>query len=178
MWAKNKQSGFTIVELLIVIVVIGILAAITVVAYANVRDRAQASAVANGLNKIEKAFRLKLVDDGVQSWWLDNSSQLAGISNASIQQIIDGSNMKDYIQQTPVVNGMPSIAWNYDYDGDTYNGCSVTSTGGVNIYIQNFSNSNVAQLVDEEIDDGNINCGSVTFSGTSFRYNMSRTSAL
>lgn len=36
----NKRSGFTIVELLIVIVVIGILAAITIVAYNNVQQRA------------------------------------------------------------------------------------------------------------------------------------------
>lgn len=39
---KNKQnSGFTIVELLIVIVVIGILAAITIVAYNGVQQRAR-----------------------------------------------------------------------------------------------------------------------------------------
>lgn len=47
MWAKNKNSGFTIVELLIVIVVIGILAAITIVAYNGVQTRAKASAVQN-----------------------------------------------------------------------------------------------------------------------------------
>jgi general secretion pathway protein G len=41
MWAKNKQTGFTIVELLIVIVVIGILAAITIVAYNGIQNRAR-----------------------------------------------------------------------------------------------------------------------------------------
>jgi general secretion pathway protein G len=45
MWAKNKQHGFTIVELLIVIVVIGILAAITIVAYNGVQNRARDTAV-------------------------------------------------------------------------------------------------------------------------------------
>lgn len=42
MWAKQKrQTGFTIVELLIVIVVIGILAALTVVAFNGVQERAR-----------------------------------------------------------------------------------------------------------------------------------------
>jgi prepilin-type N-terminal cleavage/methylation domain-containing protein len=42
-WAQ-KQKGFTIVELLIVIVVIAILAAITIVAYNGIQDRAKTSA--------------------------------------------------------------------------------------------------------------------------------------
>jgi prepilin-type N-terminal cleavage/methylation domain-containing protein len=41
---KNRQSGFTIVELLVVIVVIGILASITIVAYNGVTNRANQSA--------------------------------------------------------------------------------------------------------------------------------------
>jgi prepilin-type N-terminal cleavage/methylation domain-containing protein len=41
---RQKQRGFTIVELLIVIVVIGILAAITIVAYNGVQSRAHAAA--------------------------------------------------------------------------------------------------------------------------------------
>lgn len=41
--ARFEQKGFTLAELLIVIVVIGILAAITLVAYNGVQDRAKAS---------------------------------------------------------------------------------------------------------------------------------------
>lgn len=52
----KKQTGFTIVELLIVIVVIGILAAITVVAFNGIQQRALNTRVTNGLNDYRKAL--------------------------------------------------------------------------------------------------------------------------
>jgi prepilin-type N-terminal cleavage/methylation domain-containing protein len=51
---NKKNDGFTIVELLIVIVVIGILAAITIVAYNGVQKRANASAAQAAQNTLQK----------------------------------------------------------------------------------------------------------------------------
>ena len=60
-----KQKGFTIVELLIVIVVIGLLAAITMVAYGNIQGRASISKVQNDLRSIQKLLEMYKTDNGV-----------------------------------------------------------------------------------------------------------------
>lgn len=62
-WAQ-KQKGFTIVELLIVIVVIAILAAITIVAYTGISERARFSAMRSDLAAINKAIQLYYADNG------------------------------------------------------------------------------------------------------------------
>lgn len=54
----EKQSGFTIVELLIVIVVIGILAAITIVAFNGVQDRARSASLISDLTGAAKQLRI------------------------------------------------------------------------------------------------------------------------
>lgn len=57
--SRQRERGFTIVELLIVIVVIGILAGITVVSYSGITRRADASkaqANANSARSVAEAF--------------------------------------------------------------------------------------------------------------------------
>ena len=65
MGKTNKQHGFTIVELLIVIVVIGILAAITIVAYNGIQNRSKDASVQTDLANLAKQFELFYADKGV-----------------------------------------------------------------------------------------------------------------
>lgn len=60
----TNQRGFTIVELLIVIVVIGILAVIAIVAYNGVQQRARDSMRTSDVTAVEKALELYKVDNG------------------------------------------------------------------------------------------------------------------
>lgn len=60
--SSDKQKGFTIVELLIVIVVIGILAAITIVAFNGVQNRSYKSAAQSDIASFKKKLELFKID--------------------------------------------------------------------------------------------------------------------
>ena len=60
----NTNQGFTIVELLIVIVVVAILAAISIAAYTNINNRAYDSAIQSDLNQMSKTVKLFNAEHG------------------------------------------------------------------------------------------------------------------
>lgn len=85
----DRRRGFTIVELLIVIVVIGILAAITIVAYNGVQERARMS---NALS-FEQSFRAKYTSDATGVWSFNECSgtTVKNSSNVNSTDAIQGT---------------------------------------------------------------------------------------
>lgn len=72
-WAKQTQKGFTIVELLIVVVVIAILAAITIVSFAGIQNRAHDTAVQSNIKDFGKLVELQNAEKGAYPFPLTNA---------------------------------------------------------------------------------------------------------
>jgi len=93
---KATTAGFTIVELLIVIVVIGILAAITIVSFNGVQDKAKFAREKSDMSSINQVILLYYADNGTYplkpSW--------GGWSQATNDAFIPGVAPK-YITNTP-----------------------------------------------------------------------------
>lgn len=119
MWAKSQHSdrqkhyGFTIVELLIVVVVIAILAAITIVAYNGIQNRAKQSAAQSTASQAGKkiATYAALNSDAYPSTISDDA---AGVN-------------------------LPTDSTSYQYrvSTDKKSYCLTTTTQGISYYVSN-----------------------------------------
>ena len=73
---QTYKKGFTIVELLVVIVVIAILATITIMAYTGIQQRARVAAMSSDLNSVQNIFGL---------WNVDYSNYPTDISTTTVK---------------------------------------------------------------------------------------------
>lgn len=105
------MRGFTIVELLIVIVVIAILAAITIVAYNGVQQRARNSSRVSAVETIQKALELYKTATGsypVTSAFGGASTMCTGIASGyGYSFATDGSWLKPLIDQN-IISTVPT----------------------------------------------------------------------
>lgn len=120
----SGKNGFTIVELLIVIVIIGILAAVTVVAYNTMQDRARFSLMQTDMKSITKGLELYKVDTGNYPNTIGQNgctSNWCGWDQATGNNFIDGLSPKYMaaIPQLPAVN-VREDTYLYQSDGVNY----------------------------------------------------------
>ena len=146
------HRGFTIVELLIVIVVIAILASISVVAYNGIQQRSRDSIRKADINSIAKSLELHYVDRGSYTQpegpCVDSSIGIDNCDNV-INNIGDWANVSDlrdlitggYMAKLPL-DPVNNVTYRYTYEpwnagqngytvgGQGYTLCAVLESGG------------------------------------------------
>ena len=123
-WNYKKSKGFSIIELLVVVAVIGILVGITVISYVNIPKRARDSTRVEGIAAIAKALDLYYIDNGKfpsgkcttgctinSSWSTTNDSSWANLEAALVPEYIS-SLPKD---PKPTMGSSPLSGSNYGY---------------------------------------------------------------
>jgi type IV pilus assembly protein PilA len=112
---QNKsKKGFTLVEIMIVVVIIGLLAAMAVPAFQKVRTTSQSKAVLNNIRQITSAADQHFLENGVTTVAIADligaDKYIKGVNEASLQ--VAAEDYDDNIAQgTPyVVKGLPAGA--------------------------------------------------------------------
>jgi prepilin-type N-terminal cleavage/methylation domain-containing protein len=141
---RQEDNGFTIVELLVVIVVIGILAAITLVSYTGITARANSSGAQSAANQLVMKVNAYVVEptptnypitfgaltaDATKSYYVSGVTNLSGASEMSaqpaspstIQFLVCGvgtsgaaTSYANLILGTSTVTGIKIDYWKYD----------------------------------------------------------------
>jgi len=86
----TSQKGFTLVEIMIVVVIIGLLAAMSIPAFQKVRASSQDKAVSNNLRQLSSAADQYFLENGV---------------SAVTSTLLVGTNSSQYIKQVQTVAG-------------------------------------------------------------------------
>jgi type IV pilus assembly protein PilA len=102
---NRKNSGFTLVEIMIVVVIIGLLAAMAIPAFQKVRANSQDKAVTNNLRQLSSAADQYFLENGVTTV---ASSLLVGTNSTQYVKVINTVARETYV--TNLTQGQPVSA--------------------------------------------------------------------
>ena len=137
---RRSARGFTLVEIMVVVVVIGLLAAMAIPAFQRVQTTARISRVANDFRTFAQAFETHALQTG---GWPPNAG------SGAIPTGMSGSFKEDVWRATTAIGGR----WNWEFN---------RSGIMAGISIAGFTCTE-AQLIaiDAKLDDGNLETGTV-----------------
>ena len=133
---SRPAAAFTLVEIMIVVVIIGLLAAMALPAFQKSRQRSQAARLTNDFRQFESAFQRYLMENG------------QGPASAGIG--VEPTGMAGYLPAS-YVNPSP-LGGGYIWSGPSSN---IVLSGST-------ANDAVMQLVDAALDDGVLTTGNFT----------------
>ena len=99
----NRCKGFTLVEIMVVVAIIGLLAAIAIPSFMKSRDTAQLNAIINNLRTIEGAK---------DQWALENKKGTGDSTSLTlISDYLKGATIKVVVQEVYTTNPVGSPAY-------------------------------------------------------------------
>jgi prepilin-type N-terminal cleavage/methylation domain-containing protein len=148
-WPANKQRAFTLVELGVVVVLIGLLAALALPSFRKVSLKSRATTTVNDLRVFASAFNTSN---------LQNSGWPAGGFGPGVIPPAMATSLNDVFTKPTPIGG------NYEWVEGSGLGKAVIKISGVSPDVD------LLDMVDTLIDDGNTSAGNVTVSGPDLIY--------
>lgn len=135
----SKGDGFTLVEIMIVVVIIGLLAGIAIPTFLGIRQSAQTSRMVNDFRTFKTAFEVHAFELG---YWPDDVNR--GVIPPTVEDYLKG---ESFTERTPI-GGF----WDWDFDiGAVYAAVSV---------VEPTAGEGVLRKIDSGLDDGVLTSGS------------------